>query len=69
MDYHLHLDYRRDGFVTDLDGGAMMDPTDNAMMLDIEDQIICRRRLDQERKNEWICQCGQCQKEKGEKSK
>lgn len=42
----------------------MMDPTDQAMMLDVDNQIICRRKLDECRGNSWLCECPRCLQEK-----
>ena len=48
----------------------MTDVTDQTINpSDWDDQIICRRKLDEERRNEWICQCPVCKlkKENGQK--
>ncbi len=42
------------------------DPTDNAMLLDSNHEVICRKKLDEERGNEWICGCFFCEKEREE---
>ncbi len=43
----------------------MTDPTDNAMMLDLEEyQVICRKKLDEERGNPPICGCPRCKPKK-----
>lgn len=43
----------------------MTDVTDHIITPnDLDDQIICRRKLDEERGNEWICQCPKCCEER-----
>jgi len=51
----------------------MADPTDRAIEpVEWEDsQVICRRKLDEERGNPWICGCERCrlEREKDERNK
>ncbi len=42
----------------------MTDPTDATIFLNDEYQIICRKKLDDERGNEWICGCELCRLER-----